>query len=316
MKRFKSLAAIMLAVVMTFSVASCAPKKEDNASSSSNTETAKTPELVSTAKEKLTDIEDFKSTLEYLMVSSSEDQTVTNKVTVDVESIEDPYSMHMFRTVESDIGDGENISVSSDMYAHQVDDEKYEIFMELEDKWYKQTIDGASVAYVTASFKSLNVMKAIFNFAKDFKEVGTEQVNGKDAVKFDATLDKSSVASIVKAGNMLEYIQISDIDPSYYEGIESETVSVWIDKETNLPVKYSLNLANVDNNIFNILIDTLVNEQGANKEEIGTLNIDDFTVSAVLTDMDNVESVVIPDDVKNAEEFPVEEYMQNTTTAE
>lgn len=303
MKRFKAFTSLMIAGVMMFSMAACTPKTTNDEVSSTETE------VITTAKEKLTEVKDFKSVIDYTMVSTSDGVTSTTAVNVDVTSTESPYAMHMVRTVTASAEGYEDTSAVSDMYANQIDDTTYTLFMDLNDVWYKQEVDGATVAYTTSSFKSLNTMKTIFNFAKDFTEVGTEEVNSKEAIRFDGTIDKAALSTIIKSGNMLEYIQISELDDSFLDGIESEVISVWIDKETNLPVKYSLNLANVVNNIFTLLIKSLVEEQGADPAEIGTLSIEDFTVSAVLFDMDNVEEIVIPDQVLSAEEFVAEDYI-------
>ena len=135
-----------------------------------------------------------------------------------------------------------------------------------------------------------------------FKEVGTEQVNGKDAVKYEGTISNEELSEVMETAGTADSLTQLGITEDQVVAMYSELgdlpVQVWIETESGLPVKYEMDMTDM----MQKLMDKVVESMGEDAAGM-TITMDKVFVSMSLSDFNAVSEIVIPEEAKNAQEM-------------
>ena len=281
MGNLKKVLAIGLAAVMTVGFAAC-----------SGGGTAE--DIMKTAQEKLADIKSMSYDMDMTMTMTMQGQSMESSTKGTAVYNSDPMAMKMDMTVEA-----AGQSVAMQMYAAQEGD-NYVMYMTQDGgaTWMKQTLSDA------AQLEQYNAQASMDLYLKridSFKEAGTEKINGSDAVKYEGVIANDSMNEVMAASGaaeMLTQIGISESDAAaMYQDLGDLPVSIWIDKESSIPVKYEMDMTTM----MQTLMGKVLESMGASADEAG-LTVDKVFMTMTLSDFNNVENIEIPEAAKNAQE--------------
>lgn len=94
---------------------------------------------------------------------------------------------------------------------------------------------GYSIGAAEGSFDSKSLLKLLGTGSKLFKEVGTEQINGVSALRYDGVFTEETLSALLKLAGADESIVINGDIP----------VSVWIDSESYHIVRLDVDLSGI-----------------------------------------------------------------------
>lgn len=328
MKSIKKLAALLTAGAMVLSISACAEVDK-----------------IGKVKDEISKINDFNSTLKF-DVTMKVGENDTNVVSeTEISYLKDPLLLKMIRTTEQSeniASDSENKDESTSetetsteepaeeetvtdesesltedtteneetvMYA-ETKDNTNTIYMGYAGKWMKQSLESEDMNYITNQYNIPEIVKLILANGKDFKETGTENINGAEAVKYDGTFDVTALQVFINETKVLDFIGMSGLPDTFYDGVGETTVSVWVDKKTNLPVKFSVDIAEC----VQKLTDNLIATSGQEVTEEQKLYLTKYLVESDIRDVNNVESFELPEETKTAEEYVAPEQTTDGAT--
>lgn len=284
-KKWKKPAALLLALVMVFTLAACGGG--DGGGS--------TDDVMKTAQEALSKVESMSYEMNMTMNMSAGGQSIESETVGKIQYISDPLTMSMNMNMDM----GVQGSAEIQMYAEQSGDEVVMYMTPDGTNWGKQTLLDAEQLEQYNAQDSMNLYLGSIN---SFKEAGTEQVNGKDAVKYEGTISNDELSEVMETAGTADSLtqlgitedQISEM----YADLGDLPVQVWIESESGLPVKYEMDMTDMMQKLMDKVVETM-GEDAAGM----TITIDKVFVSMVLSDFDAVGEIVIPEEAKNAQEM-------------
>ncbi len=101
----------------------------------------------------------------------------------------------------------------------------------------------------------------IINNAKDFNKTGTEKVNGLDADVYVGKLDGKYIQDIMNAmgsNNSMSSMFGSDINTEDLSNMGDIEIAVYIDPQTNLPLRFTMNIADLLKNLMGTALTALM----------------------------------------------------------
>ncbi len=158
-------------------------------------------------------------------------------------------------------------------------------------KQYDATLD---------SFEQYNAMENIEMYlenAESFKENGTDNINGTEAVRYDGTITGESLENAINStlGDLGTSIDGTDLSASeIFNGIGDLTLSVWIDKETLTVRKYEMDMSEIMSKLFE--------NMSADDESLAGIDVSKVFLSMTVSSYNDIDSITVPDDVKSAAE--------------
>lgn len=161
--------------------------------------------------------------------------------------------------------------------------------------WMKQKeeINSAAVSQYSADAS----LEMYMDSASNFKEAGTEDVNGTKATKFEGTITGDAISKVVSSAGVGEQV---GLDLEEYADLFKDSgdiqVIFWIDTDKEVLVKYQIDMSEVLNNMM-----TKLAEHEAEMEDV-TVEISKMISTATVTGMNNVSEIVIPEEAKNGED--------------
>lgn len=223
-----------------------------------------------------------------------ENQALDMTTTGSIEYLNDPMSMSMNMNMDM----GEAGAMDSASYGEIVDG-NFVLYTSVEDQWLKQTVGTAEEM---EQYNSAKAMEVYLESMKDFTEDGVEDVNGSKATKFTGTISGDDLQEVMdNMAGMSEQMATLGLEDeslaSLYADSGDLTISIWIDNQTVLPVKYEMDMTTMMQNIMEKLSTTT--------EDLGdiTYNVSNVFVSMTVTGYDNVEAIDIPEEARNAQEL-------------
>ena len=142
--------------------------------------------------------------------------------------------------------------------------------------------------------------------AASFAEAGHEDLNGSSATRFDGKIEGEAVRLAVEASGVLDALRQS----AALEGLDlteiidslsgSIPVSLWMDDRSGYIVRYEMDLTEVMSSVWDSLRSQLLRFEGMDAleqlEKLGLeLTLSHVHMSAVLSDFDAVEEIVLPE---------------------
>lgn len=254
-----------------------------------------TEDVMKTAQEELAKVKSMNYDMSMIMNMSSGDETVESSTTGKIAYNADPLAMEM--TMNMDMG-GQKLDMV--MYAVQ---EGTDLVMYMSPDngttWGKQTMADASEL---EQYNAQESMAIYLENIDSFKENGTEQINGSDATRYDGVISKDAMNEIMEisgaATQLTQYGITEEQAAEMYKDLGELPVSIWIDKESSLPVQYEMDMTAMMQTMMNKMVETLGEAAGG-----AEITIDKMIISMTLYDFNNVNEIALPEAAKNAQEM-------------
>lgn len=291
MKFYKKVIGIVIAMLMMFSMVACSSSGEVSSTESEKT----TPEeAVKAAQAKMQEVKSLESEMTMDMEMSSGEQNLKMKTNANMVTFEDPMKLKM--TMIMDMGEELGGIQKMEMYADEVDGTTT-MYMDMMGTWYKQTVPAEQLS----EYDTQESMNTYLDGSSSLKEVGTEQINGADATKYDGIISGDALKETMEASGTLENlrpmlegtnIQAEEI----YKDLEDISVSIWIDTE-GYPVKCDMDMTDMMQSMMTKII------EASGTEGQQSINVDTMKISITSKNFNNATDFEIPEEAKNATEM-------------
>ena len=287
MNKMKKLLALMLAAVMALSLAAC--------NNSFEAKLAKAVKKANDVKSMHMDM-DMNIAMSLSLMGESLDMDMSMEMGMDFQKepmlakMEAAISMMgMTKTILSYIernGDGYTMYMSEDGSF-----------------WIKEDVDADEVPSQVDGM-GVEQLQLFLDCAKNFQEVGEETVNGSTATRYDGVIDGAYVAQAMEMTGALDMLDESlgaGLDIDGMEDLGGIPTSLWIDKKSGMIVRYDMDMTEIMGALTEGMMDAIMKEAGLGDFGLSfSLEISDVTVSATLSNFDQVGEIVIPDAAKAA----------------
>lgn len=283
MKKERKLLALLLVFCMVFALAACGNKDMSDA------------DVMKQATENMNALKSMtaETSMEMVFSMGEDSMTMTSEMTQKV--INDPISMEIVMNMVMGFG-GETQEMESTVYA-EADGDNLITYTQMEGDWYKMTQPGLEAL---EEYDTTKAMGTYLEAIQNFKKTGTEDVAGVKADKYEGVITEDYFQTVLEESGLDEQFGFDGEDSAtlkeLFEGIGEMPITIWIDGEKLLPVKYYFDMTN--------MMSALMKNMGADEEG---LTIDKVILSMVLTGFDNVDAIDIPQEAREAEELELEE---------
>ena len=296
-KILKRASALTIALAAAIALTSCSTDTDKGAGDGDitpNNAELSVSEIFEKAMENTASVKSASYSIGMDMAMSSEGTDFNIATTGNIKMTTDPMEYEM--TLDMDMGE-EIGSMTTTSYLVNEDGEQV-LYTGMayggETYWTKQhdaTLD---------SFEQYNAMENIEMYlenAESFKENGTDDINGTEAVRYDGTITGESLESAINStlGDLGTSIDGTDLSASeLFNGIGDLTLSVWIDKETLTVRKYEMDMSEIMSKLFE--------NMSADDESLAGIDVSKVLLSMTVSSYDDIDSITVPEDVKSAAE--------------
>ncbi len=315
MKRFfksniKAIVALLLIVVMACGLAACGNNGGSSSgaggtSDSANSAGKSMEEVLYAASENMQNAESMTYTMDMEMTMKVFGVDMNTVMTADVKTIQDPLSLELIGNMDM----GSMGSYDMEIYT-EPDGDKLVMYTGMDTgdqmQWMKTKVDLDS-SQISQYDAQSNIQVYIEN-AKNFSQVGEEEINGVKAVRFDGTISGESIGAALEESGMNEQLAGSGIeDPAALYGEMGDIpVSFWVDTEKELIVKYSIDMSEAIQKMMAKAMEQAEAESEEAAEIAGLLTIERSVVTMTITGINNVEAIVVPPEaIENAEDMDI-----------
>ena len=283
MKKERKLLALLLVFCMVFALAACGNKDMSDA------------DVMKQATENMNALKSMTAETSMEMVFSMGDDSMTMTSEMTQKVINDPISMEIVMNMVMGFG-GETQEMESTVYA-EADGDNLITYTQMEGDWYKMTQPGLEAL---EEYDTTKAMGTYLEAIQNFKKTGTEDVAGVKADKYEGVITEDYFQTVLEESGLDEQFGFDGEDSAtlkeLFEGIGEMPITIWIDGEKLLPVKYYFDMTN--------MMSALMKNMGTDEEGLA---IDKVILSMVLTGFDNVDAIDIPQEAREAEELELEE---------
>ena len=273
------------AVVLALSLALCA------CGGSSSPEDALTR-----AQAAFADVKSMHYTIDMDMGFSADGESMEMNTTAEADCIVDPIMMDMDMTVDM-MG---LFDMDLKMYVVQ-DGSTYTMYTGMDNgdgtmSWSKDTLDDLGDI---AQYNGKASMDIYLENGSNFKEIGAEDVDGVSAVRYDGVISQDSLKSVMDTSGVLEQYESLGLEgmEDLLDEMGDLPVSIWLDPDSDLPVKYEMDMTQMMQNMMNKLL--------AEEEETADIGftVDKCVISMVCSDYNTVSNIEIPEEALNADSY-------------
>lgn len=257
-------AALLLAAALTVSLAGCGGGTKDATAS------------IQAALEKANAVESMDATMLMEMDISMLGVTMETETMMTMSCFNDPLKLKADMTMDM----GELGSVSMSMYA-DMDGDNYNLYLYDGTAWTVDRVDMGELLQYDAQ-ESLNLY---LEHAADFTPEGSEEINGSTADKYSGVIPGEAMSEVLSqsaATSSMESMtgelgmDLSDL----YKDLGDLPITVWIDRQTNYPVRYSMDMTQVMSSVMS----SAMSAAGGEVEGLDFSGM--FTVSKMTLEMD------------------------------
>lgn len=285
MKKLKMIAAVALSVVLTVGLAACGGGGGGDS----------TGDAMAAAQKALEDVKSMNYDMTMNMDMAAGEQAIQSVTKGKIAIISDPLQMQMDMTMDM----GAMGSSAVKMYAEQKDKD-YVMYMSTDNgtSWMKSTVtDMTSLEQYDAKAS----MDMYLGSVEGFKEAGTEKINGSEATKYEGVISKDAMNDVMSASGAADQFASLGISAEQaaemYKDLGEIPVTIWIDKESALPVKYDMDMTAVMQSLMSKMMEAMGDAAQGMKLEVSKM-----TMEMTLSDFNKVNEIKIPDAAKNAPE--------------
>ena len=270
MKKF-NLIILALMVSLIFTVAGCAKEQSD---------------IISKARASSSSIKNYDLDMTMDIAMSVMDQDVVMKMNMNSTNFIDPIKSKS--TVSIDMGElGKQESQS---YVVQ-DGNVIKVYTYAMGKWSVEELND--LKNMEEALSEANFKVFLDNFS-NFKETGTDVVDGKDVVVYEGIIKGESLGEVMQTSGLLESLQSDmsmDYDVVFGTDMGDMPVKFWIEKDSAYPVKYEMDMAEVMNRLMTIIYAEAI--PGTDLE----VNVSKCLVVMTMSNINKAEDFKIPDEV-------------------
>lgn len=273
------------AVVLALSLALCA------CGGSSSPEDALTR-----AQAAFADVKSMHYTIDMDMGFSADGESMEMNTTAEADCIVDPIMMDMDMTMDM-MG---LFDMDLKMYVVQ-DGSSYTMYTGMDNgdgtmSWSKDTLDDLGDI---AQYNGKASMDIYLENGSNFKEIGAEDVDGVSAVRYDGVISQDSLKSVMDTSGVLEQYESLGLEgmEDLLDEMGDLPVSIWLDPDSDLPVKYEMDMTQMMQNMMNKLL--------AEEEETADIGftVDKCVITMVCSDYNTMSNIEIPEEALNADSY-------------
>ncbi|MBO7374166.1 MAG: hypothetical protein J6U19_08015 [Oscillospiraceae bacterium] len=175
--------------------------------------------------------------------------------------------------------------------------------------WKANPIDLSDSSPDTGFGFSREFIESLVKIADSFEEAGEEEVNGYTATVYEGFISGEEMKAKIDESDALDAVaEGMELDPDelVLEEIGDIPITVALDNETGLPVKFTVDLSALMDSLLPLFIQAVTKasaESGEDTDEIIALlsfmdvSFDEFLITVLLSDFDEVGEVTIPEEV-------------------
>lgn len=300
MKQLKKVFTMLLAGAMVLTTAAC---------SSTSGGIADSGQVLVEASKKLSGVKSFNATMKVELdmgpakdsaneeankeESTNEETTKeesTNVVTTtDLSIFADPLKAK----IETYSNDGKTDSPKSTVYIEEKDD-AFTSYMQNGENWLTQIMEKDFIDYALSQYDPRVGFDAYSKAVYNVKEIGSEDIDGVKAKKYEGTLPGASIQTIAYQLGFFSYIGLGNLPPDYFVNLPDAKVTFWISPE-GYPIKYSFDLTQ----ILQLFFDKTGEQAGG--EQAQKVSVNKYLVEEVCTNIEKAEAFDFPEGAKPLE---------------
>lgn len=230
----------------------------------------------------------FDMTLEMSMSAGGE--TVDMVVGMEGETTTEPVVVHADMAIDL----GTLGAMEMELYAEQNDD-TVTTYISALGQWRKEE---APLDEENAALDAKGDMGSSLAYASGLEEIGVETVGGVEAARYDGVITKEHLQEVLKNTGVLDDLgDAMDLKKSLEDAAENTAglgdipISIWIDKEAMLPVRYEMDMTEMMQKLMAQALSAVSAEYPM---------VSQVKVSMTIGGIDTVEAITIPDEARNA----------------
>ena len=125
-------------------------------------------------------------------------------------------------------------------------------------------------------------------------------VAGKTATKYSAVIEGEALEKVIQASGALDQLEQSGLDASkageLYSDLSDLYLTLWVDETAMQPVKIEMNLTEMMKSIMDKL-------GQMDDSAVVDMEITAFSLALTITDYNNVDEIIIPEEALSASEL-------------
>ncbi len=180
-------------------------------------------------------------------------------------------------------------AIKSESYV-EMQDNKLVCYTSVGEGWQKITTELTN----SSQFLQTENMNVYLKNAKSFKEIGVEQIGGRDVIKLEGLVTGSSIEEVIKNSDFFKGSDSSTLPANTFSNLGDMPMTLWVDKTSYLPVKFECNLTDIMKTVLKNLSGT---PSMGGVEIVANKYLMTMTI---LKTNDDVADVVIPDEVRTS----------------
>ncbi|SCJ10254.1 Uncharacterised protein [uncultured Clostridium sp.] len=284
MKHIRRAAALLLVLALAIGFGGCAQNM--------------TPaQKIVQAQINLSKVKSMTATMDMKMDFSIVQQPIAMSILYDMTIFSDPTRVKADMTVDGGALLGQQ---EATLYMEQQNG-KAITYTLLAGEWTRteEAVDAAGAKADTFDLQS--AFKLYSQCAENFEEAGEEKIGGRDAIRLEGALTGAALEEAVNTSGILDSITESgnigkeDTD-SLYQAISDLPITIWLDKEKLLPVRYEMDMTD-------IMTDIMENAMSGSPEMAAYMDFKANACSVVveLGDFDSAPDFDIPAEAKETQ---------------
>ena len=279
MKRIQRACALVIAMLLLLGLSACGSREPSF------------EEVMTNATAELRKVENMHCDVSMELTMAINGQSLPTTMIMSIDSITDPMLAKADMSVSS-LG----TSMNSLVYVEQ-DGDTYTTYISADGRnWTAQT--GQQMPDVS-QFTPQYALEMYLSGSEHFKKIGSDTINGFQAVRYDGAIATDFISDAMErsglAAQFSAYGLTAEQVLELYRDCEDIRVSLWIDEESGLPVRYDMDMSEAMNTIMGKLMTELLGDTpGFN------FSLERAQITMLLSQFNNIAPIVIPDEVKNA----------------
>lgn len=289
MRKLKKLGALMLAGALMVSAVACGGTGETNTGDKGAMSVA---DRIADSQKKMSEIKSASMDMNMIMnmsvkVEGQDAQEMNITTSGKIDMFNDPLKAKMEMSMDmGEMGGKQDIQ----MYMEQVDG-KIISYTGVAGQWGSMEVDASDIEQYSVKESS----ELYLNSMSDMKEVGTEQIDGKDAIKIEGVVKGEELKKIIDASGVADNLKSTGVDQATFDKILSSMgdfkMAIWLDAD-NYMVKVEEDLTDMMTKVMEKMLE--------GTEQAGQITFTKVEMTATYKNMDQVEDFEIPEEAKNA----------------
>ena len=250
-------------------------------------------EVLARAQEAFDDVTSMHYTMDMDMGFSADGESIEINTNAEADCISDPIAIDMDMTMDM-MG---LFDMTFKMYIVQ-DGDQYIVYTGMDDgdgnySWSKEVMDDMGDM---KQYNGSSSMAIYMENGAEFKEAGTEEINGSTATRYDGVITQEGLQTVMETSGVLdqyESLGIEGMDELLSE-MGDLPVSIWIDNKSGMPVNYEMDMTAMIQN----LMTKLMAEDPETAETDFT--VDKCYMVMICSDFNTIDSIEVPEEALNA----------------